>query len=197
MFESISKSYLLLELQTNSTTRIYTHFYQLYKMNVSDFWIFEFVAPKIKIWNNGYRKNQKFPNFPLKTEYVIYTFMRLISVQNCKTVAHFCVPQMRSFLSKRIGTKLWRQIFKWFLWLSGVERKNDIVGFLITNWSRFLPFLVIFVNLKIWPLWPDLTFTLGSKKMTSGGRTNPESTYMAKIAPKTCVTLFKCEPWWS
>ena len=146
-------------------------------MAISVFQNFGVLTPKISKNHFFWKmipKIQNIQNFQKTGTYVIHL---LVVYQCTKSQVNSSIfdPQMECFCLRK-HTHLWRHFFKcdfcnfWGLY----AKTNDTIRFLSRNWSRLIPFLSTFINLKIWPFltwpWPDLRWKL--LKTVSDDHTN-------------------------
>ena len=129
-------------------------------MAISVFQNFGFVTPKISKNRFFFRKMipkiQNFQNFQKTGTYVIH----LLVVYQCtkfQVNSSIFDPQMECFCLRK-HTQLWRNFFicDFCNFWGSYAKTNDTIRFLSRNWSRLIPFLSTFINLKIWPFltWP-------------------------------------------
>ena len=146
-------------------------------MAISVFQNFGFLTPKIsknRFFWKMIPKIQNIQNFQKTGTYVIH----LLVVYQCtkfQVNSSIFDPQMECFCLRK-HTQLWRIFFKcdFCNFWGSYAKTNDTIRFLSRNWSRLIPFLSTFINLKIWPFltwpWPDLRWKL--LKTASDDQTN-------------------------
>ena len=136
-----------------SSTRWLSRFFK-----ILGFWPLKF--QKIDFFWKMIPKIQNIQNFQKTGTYVIHLLVST-SVQNFKSIAQFLTPKWSVFVSESIPN--YDVIFfkcDFCNFWGSYAKTNDTIRFLSRNWSRLIPFLSTFINLKIWPFltwpWPDL-----------------------------------------
>ena len=146
-------------------------------MAISVFQNFGYLTPKIS--KNGFFWKmiptiQNIQNFQKTVTYVIHL---LVVYQCAKFQVNSSIfdPQMECFCLRN-HIQLWCHFFKcdFCNFWGSYAKTNDSIRLMSQNWSRSIPFLSTFRNLKIWPFltwpWPDLRWKL--LKTASDNQTN-------------------------
>ena len=160
-FAGLWKTQFLMETQMKNTkrrkmrssTRWLSRFFK-----ILGFWPLKF--QKIDFFGKWSLKSKIFKFFKKTGTYVIH----LLVVYQCtkfQVNSSIFDPQMECFCLRK-HTQLWRNFLKCDFgnFWGSYAKTNDTIRFLSQNWSRLIPFLSTFINLKIWPFltwpWPDL-----------------------------------------